>query len=107
MGTDNIPGNALDSCLVSGEIIHDARLHALVVTPTCEHSQKHFHPVLGLCPACAGVDRYNSVSSVIRLSKEGEKFKEAPYKMPVRRLDDVKAARQPDLKYEPGSQNES
>ncbi len=34
-------------------------------------------------------------------SEEGKSFKEAPYKMPVRRLDDVKAARQLDLKYKP------
>ena len=48
----------------------------------------------------------NFVDAMITIatqSKEGEKFKEAPYKMPVRRLDDVKAARQPDLKYQPES----
>jgi len=32
---------------------------------------------------------------------EGKSFKDAPYTMPVRRLDDVKAARQLDLKYDP------
>ena len=33
--------------------------------------------------------------------ENGTKFKEAPYTMPVRRLDDVKAARQLDLRYQP------
>jgi len=32
---------------------------------------------------------------------DGKSFKEAPYSMPVRRLDDVKAARQLDLRYQP------
>ena len=34
-------------------------------------------------------------------AKEGTEFKDAPYTMPVRRLDDVKAARQLDLAYRP------
>ncbi|MBT8088719.1 MAG: aminomethyl-transferring glycine dehydrogenase subunit GcvPB [Gammaproteobacteria bacterium] len=39
---------------------------------------------------------------ILRAAKEdGVDYKEAPYKMPVRRLDDVKAARQLDLAYEP------
>ena len=33
--------------------------------------------------------------------EEGAKFKEAPFTTPVRRLDDVKAARQLDVKYQP------
>jgi glycine dehydrogenase subunit 2 len=33
--------------------------------------------------------------------ENGVSYKEAPYKMPVRRLDDVKAARQLDLAYRP------
>ena len=33
----------------------------------------------------------------------GIEYKEAPYKMPVRRLDDVKAARQLDIRYQPES----
>ena len=33
----------------------------------------------------------------------GNSYKEAPYKMPVRRLDDVKAARQLDIRYRPDS----
>ncbi len=36
-----------------------------------------------------------------RATNEGESFKEAPYSMPVRRLDDVKAARQLDVRYQP------
>ena len=32
---------------------------------------------------------------------DGADFKDAPHTMPVRRLDDVKAARQLDLRYEP------
>jgi glycine dehydrogenase subunit 2 len=32
---------------------------------------------------------------------EGVDYKEAPYNMPVRRLDDVKAARELDLRYDP------
>ena len=39
---------------------------------------------------------------IVRAAKEdGVNYKEAPYKMPVRRLDDVKAARQLDLAYHP------
>ena len=39
---------------------------------------------------------------IVRAAKEdGVNYKEAPYKMPVRRLDDVKAARQLDLAYRP------
>jgi glycine dehydrogenase subunit 2 len=33
--------------------------------------------------------------------EDGVNYKEAPYTMPVRRLDDVKAARQLDLTYKP------
>ena len=33
--------------------------------------------------------------------EDGVSYKEAPYTMPVRRLDDVKAARQLDLVYKP------
>jgi glycine dehydrogenase subunit 2 len=36
---------------------------------------------------------------IMNLAKRGEEFKDAPYTMPVRRLDDVKAARQLDLAY--------
>ncbi len=47
----------------------------------------------------------NFVAAMVEIAHEarenGTSFKEAPYKMPVRRLDDVKAARQLDLKYEP------
>jgi glycine dehydrogenase subunit 2 len=45
----------------------------------------------------------NFVDAMITIAREasedGKSFKEAPYKMPVRRLDDVKAARNLDLKY--------
>ncbi len=34
---------------------------------------------------------------------DGVEYKDAPYTMPVRRLDDVKAARELDLRYEPGA----
>lgn len=47
----------------------------------------------------------NFVAAMVAIAREarenGSSFKEAPYKMPVRRLDDVKAARQLDLKYTP------
>jgi len=46
----------------------------------------------------------NFVTAMIEIAmaaKEGTEFKEAPYSMPVRRLDDVKAARQLDLAYRP------
>jgi len=47
----------------------------------------------------------NFVDAMVEIAREardnGTSFKEAPYKMPVRRLDDVKAARQLDLKYQP------
>ncbi len=33
--------------------------------------------------------------------EDGVEYKEAPYTMPVRRLDDVKAARQLDLAFKP------
>ena len=39
---------------------------------------------------------------IVRAAREdGVTYKEAPYKMPVRRLDDVKAARELDLRYSP------
>ncbi len=47
----------------------------------------------------------NFVAAMIDIAKaakeDGVDYKEAPYKMPVRRLDDVKAARQLDLAYRP------
>jgi glycine dehydrogenase subunit 2 len=46
----------------------------------------------------------NFVAAMITIAKEaksGTSFKEAPYSMPVRRLDDVKAARQLDLAFRP------
>lgn len=49
----------------------------------------------------------NFVDAMVAIAREarenGTSFKEAPYKMPVRRLDDVKAARQLDLRYIPES----
>ncbi len=45
------------------------------------------------------------VDAMIRIANQarhnGVRYKEAPYDMPVRRLDDVKAARQLDLRFEP------
>ncbi len=46
----------------------------------------------------------NFVAAMVAILKEatsGTSFKEAPYSMPVRRLDDVKAARQLDLTFKP------
>lgn len=47
----------------------------------------------------------NFVTAMIEIAtaakEEGVEFKEAPYTLPVRRLDDVKAARQLDLAYRP------
>ena len=44
------------------------------------------------------------MTDIARAAKEdGASYKEAPYTMPVRRLDDVKAARQLDLAYRPKS----
>ncbi|MDJ0711899.1 MAG: aminomethyl-transferring glycine dehydrogenase subunit GcvPB [Woeseiaceae bacterium] len=46
----------------------------------------------------------NFVAAMVDIAtqaKEGADFKEAPYMMPVRRLDDVKAARELDLRYVP------
>jgi len=47
----------------------------------------------------------NFVAAMIDVARaardDGVDYKEAPYKMPVRRLDDVKAARQLDLKFAP------
>jgi len=46
----------------------------------------------------------NFVTAMIEIAmaaKEGTEFKKAPYTMPVRRMDDVKAARQLDLAYRP------
>jgi glycine dehydrogenase subunit 2 len=47
----------------------------------------------------------NFVNAMIDIAKrareDGESFKEAPYRTPVRRLDDVKAARQLDVRYAP------
>ena len=41
------------------------------------------------------------VDIVTAAREEGVEYKEAPYTMPVRRLDDVKAARELDLRYDP------
>ncbi|MDJ0792824.1 MAG: aminomethyl-transferring glycine dehydrogenase subunit GcvPB [Woeseiaceae bacterium] len=41
------------------------------------------------------------IDIVTQAKEQGVQFKEAPYKMPVRRLDDVKAARELDLRYAP------
>jgi glycine dehydrogenase subunit 2 len=43
------------------------------------------------------------VDIVTRAREKGESFKEAPFNTPVRRLDDVKAARQLDVRYDPES----
>jgi glycine dehydrogenase subunit 2 len=46
----------------------------------------------------------NFVDAMIDIAKrarEGESFKEAPFNTPVRRLDDVRAARQLDVRYDP------
>ena len=46
----------------------------------------------------------NFVTAMIEIARareDGTQFKEAPYTMPVRRLDDVKAARQLDLGLSP------
>ena len=47
----------------------------------------------------------NFVAALVDIAREaredGKSFKEAPYTTPVRRLDDVKAARQLDLRYQP------
>ena len=43
----------------------------------------------------------NAMIEIATAAAEGTEFKEAPYTMPVRRLDDVKAARQLDLAYRP------
>jgi len=42
-----------------------------------------------------------AMTEIAMAAKEGTEFNEAPYTMPVRRLDDVKAARQLDLAYRP------
>jgi len=39
----------------------------------------------------------------VKRAEDGESFKEAPFHTPVRRLDDVKAARQLDVRYNPES----
>ena len=44
---------------------------------------------------------------IVTAAKEGTEFKEAPYTMPVRRLDDVKAAKQLDLAYRPAEASET
>jgi len=43
----------------------------------------------------------NAMIDIATAAEAGTEFKEAPYTMPVRRLDDVKAARQLDLAYRP------
>jgi glycine dehydrogenase subunit 2 len=43
----------------------------------------------------------NAMIEIAAAAQEGTEFKDAPYTMPVRRLDDVKAARQLDLAYRP------
>ena len=44
----------------------------------------------------------DAMVAIARDAREnGVKYKEAPYTMPVRRLDDVKAARELDVRYSP------
>ncbi len=46
----------------------------------------------------------NFVDAMVAIAteaREGKSFKEAPFTMPVRRLDDVRAARELDLRYQP------
>ena len=43
----------------------------------------------------------DAMIEIATAAKEGTEFKDAPHTMPVRRLDDVKAARQLDLAYRP------
>ncbi len=43
----------------------------------------------------------NAMIEIATAAAEGTEFKKAPYTMPIRRLDDVKAARQLDLAYRP------
>ncbi len=46
----------------------------------------------------------NAMIDIAREAREnGVSYKEAPYKLPVRRLDDVKAARQLDLAFKPSA----
>ena len=47
----------------------------------------------------------DAMIEIARAAKRRHEFKEAPYTMPVRRLDDVKAARQLDLAYRPRRTN--
>jgi glycine dehydrogenase subunit 2 len=47
------------------------------------------------------------VDIVKRAREDGESFKEAPFNTPVRRLDDVKAARQLDVRYAPDTTDPS
>jgi len=48
-----------------------------------------------------------AMSDIWAAAKSGTEFKDAPYTMPVRRLDDVKAARQLDLAYRPDQDGET
>jgi len=45
----------------------------------------------------------NAMVDIVKRAEDGESFKEAPFNTPVRRLDDVKAARQLDVRYNPES----
>ena len=46
-------------------------------------------------------DFVEAMTTIATEARNGKSFKDAPYTMPVRRLDDVKAARQLDLAYRP------
>ena len=43
----------------------------------------------------------DAMIDIAKRAQDGESFKEAPFNTPVRRLDDVKAARQLDVRYDP------
>ena len=51
------------------------------------------------------LDRFCDAMSTIRreMEKEPEKLRSAPHTMPVRRLDDVRAVKQPDLSFKPAA----
>ena len=71
------------------------------------HAPTTYFPLL--VPECLLIESKETldhfVEAMVAIATEaredGAKFKEAPYTTPVRRLDDVKAARQLDLRYRP------
>ena len=57
--------DALDPCLIAGQKIKGLGLEAAAIGPAQIHSQQNADPILGLGPACSGMDCQHGIVSVM------------------------------------------